>query len=234
MSKMKDHPQFIDVKEGSSYGITRGSGKPSGPMAGFAKEEESDTPKEKLAKKMKAKRVNKMIAKSAKSEKRLAKELMGEMKAPRMQKGAMSYDGPNKERSEAADRVLAKTKAKREKMKKEEVELGEMAAPAEKKKPEKKLNNTLMKKIRELNPGAGSQYNSYEPEGKVVNEFKKLDPVGQEDKDINNDGKTDGTDKYLLNRRKAISKAIGKKRGKVKEGFSAWRIDLDFNEQVKK
>ena len=130
MSKMKDHPQFKDVKEGSSYGITRGSGKPSGPMAGFAKEEESDTPKEKLAKKMKAKRVNKMIAKSAKSEKRLAKELMGEMKAPRMQKGAMAYDGPNKERSEAADRVLAKTKAKREKMKKEEVELGEMSCPS--------------------------------------------------------------------------------------------------------
>ena len=38
----------------------------------------------------------------------------------------------------------------------------------------------------------------------------------------------------LLNRRKAIGKAIAKKRGKVKEGFSAWRIDLDFNEQVKK
>ncbi len=68
----------------------------------------------------------------------------------------------------------------------------------------------------------------------VVNEFKKLDPVGQEDADINNDGKKDGTDKYLMNRRKAISKAIGKKRGRVKEGFSAWRIDLDFNEQVKK
>ena len=62
----------------------------------------------------------------------------------------------------------------------------------------------------------------------------KMDPVGQEDGDINNDGKKDGTDKYLMNRRKAVSKAIAKKRGKVKEGFSAWRIDLDFNEQVKK
>ena len=61
-----------------------------------------------------------------------------------------------------------------------------------------------------------------------------MDPVGQEDGDINNDGKKDGTDKYLMNRRKAIGKAIAKKRGKVKEGFSAWRIDLDFNEQVKK
>ena len=79
----------------------------------------------------------------------------------------------------------------------------------------------------------------------VVNEFKmtpktntkpgkRMDPVGQEDGDINNDGKKDGTDKYLSSRRKAIGKAIAKKRGRVKEGFSAWRIDLDFNEQVKK
>ena len=61
-----------------------------------------------------------------------------------------------------------------------------------------------------------------------------MDPVGKEDKDIDNDGDHDSTDKYLLNRRKAVSKAIAKKRGRVKEGFSAWRIDLDFNEQVKK
>ena len=68
----------------------------------------------------------------------------------------------------------------------------------------------------------------------VVNEFKKLDPVGQEDGDINNDGKKESTDSYLMNRRKAVKRAIAKKRGRVKEGFSAWRIDLDFNEQVKK
>ena len=61
-----------------------------------------------------------------------------------------------------------------------------------------------------------------------------MDAVGKEDKDIDNDGDHDKTDKYLLNRRKAIGKAIAKKRGRVKEGFSAWRIDLDFNEQVKK
>ena len=61
-----------------------------------------------------------------------------------------------------------------------------------------------------------------------------MDPVGKEDADINNDGKKDSTDSYLMKRRKAIGKAIAKKRGKVKEGFSAWRIDLDFNEQVKK
>ena len=76
------------VKEGSSYGITRGSGKPSGPMAAFGKKDE-DEKKEK--------------------------------KAPRKQKGAMAYDGPNKERSEAADRVIEKTKKKRKKMKEEYV-----------------------------------------------------------------------------------------------------------------
>jgi hypothetical protein len=35
-----------------------------------------------------------------------------------------------------------------------------------------------------------------------------LDPVGQEDGDINNDGKKDSTDSYLLKRRKAIAKAM--------------------------
>lgn len=39
---------------------------------------------------------------------------------------------------------------------------------------------------------------------------EKLDPVGKEDDDINNDGKVDKTDDYLKNRRKAISKAIKK------------------------
>jgi len=41
-----------------------------------------------------------------------------------------------------------------------------------------------------------------------------LDPVGQEDGDIDNDGKKDKTDKYLMNRRKAIGKAI---KGKMKK-----------------
>ena len=35
-----------------------------------------------------------------------------------------------------------------------------------------------------------------------------LDPVGQEDGDVNNDGKKDKTDDYLMNRRKKVGKAI--------------------------
>jgi hypothetical protein len=42
-----------------------------------------------------------------------------------------------------------------------------------------------------------------------------LDPVGKEDGDVNNDGKKDKTDKYLMNRRKAIGKAI---KSKMSEG----------------
>ena len=52
---------------------------------------------------------------------------------------------------------------------------------------------------------------------RIFNE-KKLDAVGQEDADIDNDGDVDSSDKYLHKRRKAIGKAMGKKDKKdVKE-----------------
>ncbi len=41
--------------------------------------------------------------------------------------------------------------------------------------------------------------------------YEKMDPVGQEDGDIDNDGDEDSSDKYLAKRRKAIGKAMGKK-----------------------
>lgn len=37
---------------------------------------------------------------------------------------------------------------------------------------------------------------------------KKLDPVGKEDADVNNDGKVDKSDSYLKNRRSAIKAAM--------------------------
>ena len=93
------------------------------------------------------------------------------------------------------------------------------ARPTEKKKPEGMVGKLLA---------------SANPKLTTAPVKEGMDPVGKEDGDINNDGKKDGTDKYLASRRKAIGKAIAKKRGRVKEGFSAWRVDLDFNEQVKK
>ena len=50
-----------------------------------------------------------------------------------------------------------------------------------------------------------------------------MDPVAKNPKDrdgdVNNDGKKDGTDKYIYNRRDAINAAIAKKKGEVKEDF---------------
>ena len=59
---------------------------------------------------------------------------------------------------------------------------------------------------------------------------KKLDPVGQEDGDVNNDGKKDSSDKYLMKRRKAIGKAIGMK----KEERSDWRTEMGLEEKYGK
>lgn len=72
----------------------------------------------------------------------------------------------------------------------------------------------------------GKKVPAFAADGKGKNDLTKnkktdegLDPVGDEDDDVNNDGKTDKTDDYLKNRRAAVSKAIGKKDKKVKEGF---------------
>ena len=108
-----------------------------------------------------------------------------------------------------------------------------------------------------------SQYNSHEPQGDVISEKKKesnpknltlpkgvksgvdytktgsstayMGEAKKAKKDYDGDGKVEsGTQEFLGSRDKAIKKAIAKKRGRVKEGFSAWRIDLDFQESVKK
>jgi len=69
--------------------------------------------------------------------------------------------------------------------------------------------------------------------------LEAMDPVGKEDADINNDGKVDGTDKYLLKRREAISNAIhGKKQeeeesaklksdGKYSDALHVWEYLLN-------
>ena len=56
---------------------------------------------------------------------------------------------------------------------------------------------------------------------------EKLDPVGKEDGDIDNDGDKDSTDKYLAKRRKAISKAI-KKDKKEEVGLDEASVMVDL------
>ena len=66
----------------------------------------------------------------------------------------------------------------------------------------------------------GDPYEGTKREGEGEKKKKgKLDPVGKEDKDVDNDGDHDKTDKYLLNRRAAIGKAMAKKKDKMSEEF---------------
>jgi len=63
-------------------------------------------------------------------------------------------------------------------------------------------------------------------EVEYVEEKKKLDPVGKEDGDVDNDGDKDASDAYLMKRRGAVSAAIKAKKGTKKESFSDWRTEL--------
>ena len=83
-----------------------------------------------------------------------------------------------------------------------------------------------------------SQFQKETPKG-ILKEA--LHPVGEEDSDIDNDGDTDKTDKYLLKRRAAIGKAIGKgrmmKEDEVEEGYAdryagSEKLDNIFKENV--
>ena len=69
---------------------------------------------------------------------------------------------------------------------------------------------------------AGKTSEKEKDEKKKDDVKEALDPVGQEDSDIDNDGDVDKSDKYLHKRRKAIGKAIKKRR--VKE-------DLELSEK---
>jgi len=221
MARRKLLGEEAEIEEGSAYGITKGDGM-SFPER-LKKKAKEKKKKMKMSEEKKELPTTKMYRKAGNlSRKALSKGLdtpEGE-KAQKRSEKIVSTITSKKERERFDKMTTPKAQLRNEEV------VDEMAATEKKDKPERKLNNALMKKIRELNPGAGSQYEQ------VVHE--KMDPVGKEDKDIDNDGDHDSTDKYLLKRRKAIGKAIAKKRGKVKEGFSAWRIDLDFNEQVKK
>jgi len=76
---------------------------------------------------------------------------------------------------------------------------------------EKEYRNSATKMVNNAEEGYEMEEEKQLASG-LTNE--KLDPVGQEDDDVNNDGKVDKTDKYLKNKRKAVSKAINKQKKK--------------------
>ena len=85
----------------------------------------------------------------------------------------------------------------------------------------KKRQKNNEKARKDMEKMGTSMKNPHFEETQVV---EKLDPVGQEDGDIDNDGDKDSSDKYLMKRRKAIGKALAStKKAKVSEGVR----DLD-------
>ena len=72
----------------------------------------------------------------------------------------------------------------------------------------------------------------YEDMGNILNRYydidEALDPVGQEDDDVDNDGDTDDSDRYLKKRRDAISKDI------KKEDVDTKSIDAKIAKNVEK
>ena len=82
------------------------------------------------------------------------------------------------------------------------------------------MKNPAFEEVSTLRKGWGDAYSAiYE---------KKMDAVGQEDGDIDNDGDEDSSDKYLAKRRKAIAKSMKKEEIET-EGF----IPIDKTKQTK-
>ena len=102
--------------------------------------------------------------------------------------------------------------------------------------------------------GYGTPYEGEKKKGEQTSKVKSgkgLDPVGKEDGDVNNDGKKDKTDSYLMNRRKAIGKAMTKeefigevaetdkvdansKKVDVMKGKNKINVNPDMKEEMKK
>ena len=136
------------------------------------------------------------------------------------------FNIPKDEQDAARERIKAKTAAKRAKMNSEgfvDPEQGETPSgrtPLENVSDHPKAS-VRKKAVKNFRKQMGKEYGG-KWKSKSNDPVKEaLDPVGQEDGDINNDGKKDKTDKYLKNRREKIGKAIA-----AKEEFSDWRADL--------
>jgi hypothetical protein len=90
-----------------------------------------------------------------------------------------------------------------------------------------KMKELYVEQVRDNDP----QQRVLEEKMQQVTEYKKnkLDPVGQEDSDIDNDGDTDKTDRYLLKRRAVRTRQINKNiKPPVAENiFYSWRDTVE-------
>jgi len=121
-----------------------------------------------------------------------------------------TMDEPSEEQLDRiADLVVQKLKDKADEEEDEEEE--PETTEAEQGKTEKVEVNPKMEGYH-LNPHRRSTWmealRQVHINEQTITEKKNLDPVGKEDDDVDNDGDTDDSDKYLMAKRKAISKAI--------------------------
>ena len=99
------------------------------------------------------------------------------------------------------------------------------AASAERKSGDKRLSPSAGKGYADQQKQSISYMDKKTKNNKIVvgMTHEALDPVGKEDGDVNNDGKKDSSDKYLMKRRKAIATAMASTKKKMSEGVR----DLD-------
>ena len=71
-----------------------------------------------------------------------------------------------------------------------------------------RLTSEDIEQTNEAQTSAAARYAKAKMSQQASTTMKGMDSVGKEDKDINNDGKTDKSDSYLHNRRKAIKAAM--------------------------
>ena len=141
----------------------------------------------------------------------------------------------SKERKAAGAAALAK-------LNKEEIEIDEAvkgadpemrkAASDERRSGDKRLSHSKGKGYADQQKQQISYMDKLTKKNKnVVGLVTKeaLDPVGKEDSDIDNDGDSDKSDKYLLNRRKVRGAAIAKKKGMKESSHYDPMEDPDFD-----
>ena len=104
------------------------------------------------------------------------------------------------------------------------------------KRDSKDINNTAKAFTKTAREMVGMQHrleSLYEDLGNKLGRYydlgEAMDPVGKEDGDIDNDGDKDGTDKYLMNRRKAISKAM---KNEAAPRIKTTRVDRELDQAM--
>jgi len=159
-----------------------------------------------------------------------------------MQEGIRDED-PEKGTEERKKRLEKKRGMKMDdhpQYKKEEVELDENRRAARaaggskddsKKQPDPSkdgftgIGNMSIDQIRKMSA-------RIDKEKKEKTQKEALDPVGKEDGDVNNDGKKDDTDSYLMKRRKAIGSAMKKRLKEERASLSEVMTDKEDEKKV--